>query len=77
MLGISGHSRGVAVTPLRINLILNLMMHILQGVRWQRLHINSGLFKDFACGGNTKILIKEINTTGDGLPKIDFIGPLD
>ena len=77
MLGISGHSRGVAVTPLRINLILNLMMHILQGGCWKRLDINAGLFKYFACGGSTKILIKEINATGDGLPKIDFIGPLD
>jgi hypothetical protein len=77
MLGISGHSRGVAVTPLRINLILNLMKHILQRAYRKRLGINSGLFKDFTCSSSTKILIEEINATGNGLPEINSIGSLD
>ena len=77
MLGISGHSRGVAVTPLWINLILNLITHILQRTRWKSLNINSGLLKDFACGSSTKILIEEINATGNGLPEINSIGSLD
>jgi hypothetical protein len=41
------------------------------------LDINAGLFKDFARGSSTKILIKEINATSNRLPKIGFIGPLD
>jgi hypothetical protein len=41
------------------------------------LDINSGLFKNFTCGSDTKILIDEINTTRNGLPKMGFIGPLD
>jgi hypothetical protein len=77
MLGISGHSSGVTVTPLRINLILNLMMQILQRAHWKSLDINSGLFKDFACGSSAQILIEEINATGHGLPEINSISPLN
>jgi hypothetical protein len=53
------------------------MLHILQRACWKSLGINSGLFKDFACSSDTKILIEEINATSNGLPKIDPIGSLD
>jgi hypothetical protein len=77
MLGIFSYSRGVAVTPLRINLILNLMMQILQRAPWKSLDINSSLLKNFACGSSAQILIEEINATGNGLPEINSIGPLN
>jgi hypothetical protein len=76
MLSVSSNPRGVAVTPLRVDLILDLMMHILQGAYRKSININSRLFKHFACSSNPEILIEGIDTASHRLPEIGFIGPL-
>ena len=64
------------MTPLRIDLVLDLMMHILQGTYRESININSRLFKYFACSSNPEILIEGIDTASYRLPEIGSIGPL-
>jgi len=64
------------MAPLGINLIFNLMMHILQGVHWKAFDINARFLKNFSCCRYSQIFIKSVQATSNRLPEVRLISSL-